>query len=42
MYAVTFGSRSSFVMRVIRKPENSISATEMMTAATGWAVSIAC
>lgn len=42
MYAVTFGSRSSFVMRVIRKPEKSISATEMITAATDWDVSINC
>ena len=35
IYAVTFGSRSSFVSRVIKKPEKSISAMEMITDATG-------
>ena len=35
MYAVTLGSRRSFVTRVSRKPENSISATEIMTVGTG-------
>ena len=40
IYAVTFGSRASLVSRVIRKPENSISATEMITPATGLAPAI--
>lgn len=40
IYAVTFGSRASLVSRVIRKPENSISATEMITPATGLALAI--
>ena len=35
MYAVTFGSRSRFVMRVIAKPVISISAIEIMMLATG-------
>ena len=30
MYAVTFGSLSFFVMRVMRKPQMSISAMDMM------------
>ena len=30
MYAVTFGSRASFVRRVMAKPRNSISAIDMM------------
>ena len=40
IYAVTFGSRASLVSRVIRKPENSMSATEMITPATGLAPAI--
>ena len=35
MYAVTFGNRSRFVMRVIAKPVISIRATEIMIPATG-------
>ena len=35
MYAVTLGSRSRFVMRVIAKPVISIRATEIMIPATG-------
>ena len=35
MYAVTLGSRSRFVMRVIAKPVISIRATEMIVPATG-------
>ena len=31
MYAVTFGRRRSFVSRVMRKPPDSISATETIT-----------
>ena len=34
MYAVTFGSRSRFVNRVIEKPKNSIKAMEIITVAT--------
>ena len=34
MYAVTLGSRSRLVIRVAANPQNSISATEMMTIAT--------
>ena len=34
IYAVTLGSLSFFVIRVIRNPRNSIIATEIMTTAT--------
>ena len=35
IYAVTFGSRSFLVIRVMRKPQASISAIEMIVTATG-------
>ena len=35
MYAVTFGRCRRLVMRVMAKPANNITATEIITAATG-------